>query len=39
MGESAVSQANRRFAQHVEKDGNLKKVVKELEGILNLSNV
>ncbi|MFH1896925.1 MAG: transposase [Candidatus Desantisbacteria bacterium] len=39
MGESAVSQASRRFAQHVEKDGNLKKVVKELEGMLNLSNV
>ena len=39
MGESAVSQASRRFAQQAAKDRNLKKIMKEIDGMLSLSNV
>ena len=39
IGESAVSQTSRRFAQQLDKDKALNKVVKEIKEILNLSEV
>lgn len=39
IGESAVSQASRRFAIKMAKDGRLKKTIERIEGAINVSKV
>ena len=39
IGESAVSQASRRFAMRATKDSKLKRIIEKIEGAINASRV